>query len=329
MSGAQRMQKSAGASFLGAVVEFYVPTPEVDAFRDRTAAASIEVRFDAPSGIWRSQANMVDFEDERVKGLLASYGKGSEGEVKRRAELAAEVKGSESAARSAEAGAVTPVVGPAGRAAPVSEVEAARYLAVSIAAREDGRNFEAKYIRFGFSLAGVKNADRRKVQMGELEKASDEEIRSVAYRNSERYTALLKEEDRARFEYAVAHDPGWKGRLESEREKVGASEGDYVVFGQFMALDNDKKRQLATKPNGEVVGLAAADKGLMVSLSEGWRQMEVAYLGRTGKPFGRGLVGAAALERLSVGAVARNLASGAERERMAARAAASVADQEL
>ena len=329
MSGAARMEKSAGASFLGTVIEFHVPTAEIDAFRGETVAAGVEVRYEPQSGIWRGQANMVDFEDERVKSLLAAYGKGSEGETKRRAELGAEVKGPASAVESAQAGEVVGVVAPAGRAAPVGEMEAARYMAASVAAREEGRNFEAKYIRFGFSLAGVRNADRRKVQMGELEKASVDEIRAVAFRNSERYTALLKEEDRVRFDHASTNDPGWRARLAEEREKVGTSEGDYAVFGQFMALDNDKKRQLATKPNGEVAGLTAPDKGLMVSLSEGWRQMEVAYLTRTGKPFGRGLVGAAALERLSVGAVARNLASGAEKERMAARGQESAADKEL
>jgi hypothetical protein len=368
MSSAAKKVVSEGQSFLGGVVNLYATRDGVEGLLEKAEKAGIRLKYDERAGAWACQAAMQNFKDPAFNALVKEHGAFSEAYKAARREReeavrpreaapeaakqepAREMKPDEMSARlpgsvvtdlktgertvlqsaaAPEKGGSAPIVDEvARRAVPLTDVDATRYAARAAWAKKEGREFLASYVRFGFSLAGSKQPERRQEQLGELAKASPEDIREIADRNSQRYGELARAEDRKRFDFVVQTDPEWRAKAEAlPKDDRLAREG---LFDEFTRLDHTEKRELASAGREKPVGLSDSDRGLMVSLSGGWRALEDRYFELTNERFSQGIV-SAAMQRnspvdISAGSLRSVAAETARLEGPAAVAAKKVRD---
>ncbi|HPG04840.1 MAG TPA: hypothetical protein P5256_00925 [Beijerinckiaceae bacterium] len=323
MGKAARKVASAGQSFLGATVSFYAPNAKVDQMLAQLEKAGVRAKFNARTRGWEAQASMLNFKDKAVNDAIAEYGAFSENfraarqeKASGAADLKAAVEAGPKLAKTSftisvvENGKERPIrsgdleTAPR-RSVPMAESDVTTYAGRQAWAKEQGREFLAAYVLYGMSLAGERAPERRAQQMAQLKAAPTEDIREVANRNSQRYGELAAKEDRVRFEYVVAHDAFWKEKAEGKKDPEGREE----VFQEFARLDHHEKRELATVGRKTPIGLSEADRGLMVSLSNGWRAMQQEYFDRTNERFAQGIVTAATRRNSVIDASAGSLRS--------------------
>jgi len=323
MGKAVRKTVSAGQAFLGATVSFYAPDAKVDQMLAQLGKIGVRTKFNARTQGWEAQASMLNFKDKAVSEAVAEYGAFSENfravrqqKASAAADLKAAVEGAPKLAKASftisvvEDGKERPIhqgdvdVAPR-RSVPMAESDLTNYAARAAWAKQQGREFLAGYVLYGMSLAGERAPERRAEQMAQLKAASTEDIREVANRNSQRYGELAAKEDRVRFDYVAAHDAFWKEKAEGKTDAQGRDE----VFQEFARLDHHEKRELATVGRKTPIGLSEADRGLMVSLSNGWRAMQQEYFERTNERFAQGIVTAASRRNSVIDASAGSLRS--------------------
>jgi len=317
---------SAGQSFLGATVSFYAPSEKVDAMLERLGALGIRAKFNKGTGGWEAQASMLNFADKETNALIKEHGAFSDNFRAAKAERSfrsVDLRAGIQSAGKLPKEAVETTVVDAGkerpvqkedtavprRSAPMTEPDMTSYAARAAWAKEQGKQFLAAYVLYGFSLAGERVPERRREQLDAMKAAGTDDIREVANRNSQRYGELAAKEDRVRFDFVVQNDDFWKGQLAQATSELGPEEGQAKVFGDFARLDHHEKRELASRGRDTPVGLSEADRGLMVSLASGWRAMEQEHFERTNVRFSQGIVAAASRKNSVIDATAGSLRS--------------------
>jgi hypothetical protein len=163
------------------------------------------------------------------------------------------------------------------------------------AAKGDGREFVAQYIRYGFSMASYGNVERQNEQSKAIKGATNEELVEMMGRNSARYRELYDKEATIRLNHAVQNDPKWTNIY---RKKVvdGLSSGlprkeiDAQMLGAFKSLHFSEAQKLASIGRSNPVGLPDTERNQMVAINRGYNAMREQYLERTGRDVGKGIL---------------------------------------
>lgn len=266
----------------------YVPQSDRLPFERSASRLGAEVAFDATRGVYELQAavtSTIQFED-----LVKPYEEGSRGHARWQKEHDRSVGSDERVLQAAKV---------AGEMAGNAEIIAARdgvrvaentppqsradrdlaYAARSVAAKADGLNFVAQFIKQGFMMASPNGGDRHVAHVKLLSEASPEELREVAARTSQVYSELGTREWMNRFDHAVKNDTFWKGEFAKATRSSDRGKAIFDLRGKFMALPFAKQK--AAAPD---VGLTDAERAQFTALNRGFNAIKDRYFDLVKEP---------------------------------------------
>lgn len=258
----------------------YVPQADRAPFQARADKLKADVTFDATREVYEIPNAMTSA--QHMEELVDPYKEGSRGEARWQKERERAIEGDKLMMRAAKIG---------GEVASNAQVIAARdgvrvaentpltgrldpklaYEARAVAARADGLNFVAQFIKQGFMMASPNGGDRYVTHLKLLNEASPDELREVAGRTSKAYADLGMRETGLRFDHAVKNDPFWKGEY-AQAAKSADRQAIYQLRGRFMSMPFGK--QQAAAPG---VGLDNAQLAQFRALHRGFNAIRDRY----------------------------------------------------
>lgn len=258
----------------------YVPQADRAPFQARADKLKADVTFDATREVYEIPNAMTSA--QHMEELVDPYKEGSRGQARWQKERDRSIEGDKLMMRAAKIG---------GEVASNAQVIAARdgvrvaentpltgrldpklaYEARAVAARADGLNFVAQFVKQGFMMASPNGGDRYVTHLKLLNEASPDELREVAGRTSKAYADLGMRETGLRFDHAVKNDPFWKGEY-AQAAKSADRQAIYQLRGRFMSMPFGK--QQAAAPG---VGLDNAQLAQFRALHRGFNAIRDRY----------------------------------------------------
>lgn len=259
----------------------YVPQADRAPFQARADKLKADVMFDATREVYEIPNAMTSA--QHMEELVDPYKEGSRGHARWEKERERALDGDKLMMRAAKIG---------GEVASNAQVIAARdgvrvaentpltgrldpklaYEARSVAARADGLNFVAQFIKQGFMMASPTGGDRYVTHLKLLNEASSAELREVAGRTSKAYADLGMRETGLRFDHAVKNDPFWKTEYADAAKAADRSKAIYELRGRFMSMPFGK--QQAAAPG---IGLDNAQLAQFRALHRGFNAIRERY----------------------------------------------------